>query len=58
MTDDDRAKLQAMQAEIDRLGRQVAAGVDGAQAAMDAAKVAQVDFLRGLGFQVADHDRA
>jgi hypothetical protein len=52
MTDDDRAKLREMQAEIDALGRQVAAGVDGAQAAMDAAKQAQADFLRGLGFTV------
>jgi hypothetical protein len=53
MTDDDRAKLRDMQAEIDALGRRVAAGDQSAEAAMRQKQADQIEFCRALGFQVA-----
>ncbi len=54
MTDEDRAKLNDMQAEIDALGRKVAAGDPAALDAMRAKQAEQLDFCRRLGFQVVE----
>jgi Skp family chaperone for outer membrane proteins len=52
MTDQDRAKLRDMQAEIDALSRMVAAGDPTAQAAMRQKQREQIEFCRALGFQI------